>query len=100
MLSFNLRIGDDVWLGRDGDSLDAYQQIVLNKVNDQFLTVLTPTEVIDLLLDDRPIDSGIMGAKIAAREDASDRTLFSFGIDAPQDVRIMRGRVYRRQLDG
>lgn len=100
MLSFNLREGDDVWFGKEGVPLEQWQQMVLNKANGSCLTVLTPTEVIEVDYDAAPIDSGVLGVRIAVKEDPAQQGQFTFGMDAPQDVKIMRGRVYRRQLDG
>jgi hypothetical protein len=100
MLSFNLRLGDDVWFGKFGSPLDGFQQLTLKEANDRHLTVFTPEEIIDIPFDGDTVDSGIFGVRIAAQPDDMDSGLFSIGMDAPDDVQILRGRVYRRQLDG
>lgn len=100
MLNFNLRAGDDVWFGLDGQPLDQWQQIICKSVDGAFLTVFTPSEVLEVLLGDSPMDSGVHDVKIAAKADLSGDDTFMLGIEAPQSVKIMRGRVYRRELNG
>jgi hypothetical protein len=100
MLSFNLREGDDVWFGYEGQPLAEWQQMIIKDADEFGMTVFTPTEVLSVRFDDRPMDSGVLGVKIAVKQDPAQMGQFTFGMDAPQNVKIMRGRVYRRQLDG
>jgi hypothetical protein len=100
MLNFNLRIGDDVWFGKKEMPLHEWQQMILKSADDQYLTVFTPTEVLGVEYDDEPMDSGVLEVKIAVKRDAGISGQFTFGMEAPSDVKIMRGRVYRRELDG
>jgi hypothetical protein len=101
MLSFNLREGDDFWLGKEDLPLESWSQVVLNKASSTYMTVLTPDEAIDVPLgSDIGTDLGLYNASLVIRDDPVDSGLFSVGISAEPVVKIMRGRVYRRQLDG
>ncbi len=98
MLSFTLRVGDDVYFGADGAPLEEYQQLVLKEARNGHLTVLTPEESIDIPVDGQMVDSGIMDVGLRVWPDAVDKGLFTLSMEAHRSVRILRGRVYRREL--
>lgn len=98
MLSFNLRVGDDVWFGKNGDPLEDYQQLVLKETDDDFLTVLTPDEVIDIPFGGKTVGLGFLDVRVCAKPDYEDPSAVTLGLEAPSDVKILRGRIYRREL--
>lgn len=96
-----MAVGDDVYVGDRAGQLDEFSQIILKNVDGSCLTVLTPSEVIEIPLTGEKVDSGLMGVQMCAQ--AAPEHLgpdaVTLGFEAPYQVRILRGRVYRRELE-
>lgn len=98
MLVLNMQVGDDVFFGEWGAPLDRFKQIVVKGMDEGFVTVHTPDEEIDIPFNSGKVDLGLHKASIAAERDEVSGGV-KLGIEAPKSIRILRGRIYRRELD-
>jgi len=98
MLSFNVRAGDDIWFGLRGASLGTFQQVVIKATTDDGgVTLLTPTEEIDLIPDTEAEELGVLGVRVQVTQaHYEDHALL--GMIASDNVVILKGRKYRKQL--
>lgn len=100
MLTLKVRPGDDVWIGHADQALDQYRQVIVHRVNGQFMTVLTPDEEIDIPFGDDLIDLGLEGVRVCTKANEMVPDQYVLGISAPRHVLVLTGRNYRKSLDG
>ena len=100
MLTFNMLPGDDVWVGPRNAPLTEWTQLILHKVVGRILTIMTDDTALDLDLNDRyrKVPLGQYGTNLMAQDNPRVEGEITIGIDAPDHIGILRGRVYRRNL--
>lgn len=105
MLILKMKVGDDFYLGKEGEP-SSYQQCFVQSVEvdeetgAKQVVLATPTELLTLE-DGSPekIELGLFRASATVQIDEGSTTRLDLGISAPRDTHIVRGTIFRSKID-
>lgn len=103
MLRFNLLLGEDVYLGRRGQP-DSYVQLLFKEIDREasphhLVVFVGDEEQVEVVLhDDHPTPIGVFDTGLVCRGDPLDEDAIQVGFHADLDVHIVRGRLYRKEI--
>lgn len=101
MLNLDFREGDDLYVGVKSAPYSTFKQVILHKVSGGVATFLTEEEAVDVEVSDKPcrVDIGMHGIRVSVKKSPIREDNYTLGLEAPQDILMLRGRKYRQMID-
>ncbi len=99
MLILKVAAGDDIYVGPIDNDIETYDQIIVKDLSGGVVTLLTPTEVLEIPTSDwsEKVDLGVWDIRITAKESMSRLgPEIHLGFIADDNIKILRGRTARR----